>query len=121
MLRQRLQAEGWEIWTAESVAEGQALLERWPIDLLILDGQLPDGPGDGLFEQAQAHPDHPAVIWVSADNPPAASLELGDSCHVLPKPFDVRDLVRLASRRPPCRTGAHGPTNQLGLARRPAH
>jgi DNA-binding response OmpR family regulator len=94
LLQQRLEGAGWDVCVADSVAKGLALLERQAFDLLILDAELPDGRGDALVAVARAHPARPGVIWISADRPPAADLWAG--CHSLPKPFDVRDLVRLA-------------------------
>lgn len=96
VLQERLQAEGWEVWVAASVAEGQALLRRPAYDLLILDWQLPDGLADQLIAQAEAHGARPAVICISAGAVPAAVLSERTIGHFLAKPFDVRELVRLA-------------------------
>jgi DNA-binding response OmpR family regulator len=46
-----LRDHGYEVDTASSVAEAEAILARRWFDLVFLDLRLPDGDGIGLLEQ----------------------------------------------------------------------
>ncbi len=40
-----LRSEGYQVYSARNLGEGMALLEKQEVDLLLLDGNLPDGDG----------------------------------------------------------------------------
>ncbi len=50
---------------AETLAEAQALMEREPFDLVMLDIRLPDGSGQAFLERIMALPERPLVVMVT--------------------------------------------------------
>ena len=76
---------------ASSIAEARLLLAAKPIELLLLDIQLPDE--DGLQFARSLPTPAPAIIFTTAHSQHAiASYELG-AIDYLPKPLDARRLA----------------------------
>ena len=76
---------------ASSIAEARLLLAAEPIELLLLDIQLPDE--DGLQLARSLPTPAPAIIFTTAHSQHAlASYELG-AIDYLPKPLDARRLA----------------------------
>ena len=56
LVRDYLQAAGYRISMAANLAQGRALLQREPVDALVLDLMLPDGDGLDLTRELRADP-----------------------------------------------------------------
>jgi len=98
VLRISLRAAGFDV--AEVVAGGQALqiLEREPIDAVVLDLGLPDGLGKAVLDRLREADERgfPAWVVVSALDREEAARRYGPlGGHFLAKPFDPWDLVRM--------------------------
>ncbi len=98
ILKRYLQPRGYQIWEASSGAEGIQIAESTPLDLAVLDVQLPDINGYELCRKIKTSPGLAAlpVIQVSAtftsSQDRAVALEHGaDAC--LTQPFEPRELL----------------------------
>ena len=94
-----------ELIEAPTLAEARQQLVG-PIDVVLLDMNLPDGNGLSLAAELVKHPHRPAVIALTASVLPrdrSAAIEAG--CDgFLDKPYAAADLVRMSE--PTTRTGA---------------
>jgi two-component system KDP operon response regulator KdpE len=102
LLMSMLAVEGFEVRTAVTVREAQALLQHDAPDLVILDLGLPDGDGAQLLQRTHSLSSPPVVI-VSARHDEAQKIALLDAGadDYLVKPFGVGELlarVRVALR-----------------------
>ena len=99
-------------WTVEVAEDGIAGLGRVPVarpDVILLDLRMPHLDGVGLLEMLRAteHGKTIPVVLVTGADVTAEARGLADA--VLTKPFDPRELLRLAARlgsaprRPPRR------------------
>lgn len=96
-----LEAAGYTVRTASTVAEARAIAERFGTDAAVLDFILPDGDGVGLgVELFQAHPGLPVVLMSGTELPAeeAAVCRRYDFPTIV-KPFLGDDLVRLIEAR----------------------
>jgi two-component system KDP operon response regulator KdpE len=99
ILCEALRVEGYQVHSAASLAEAQALLLHapQPIDLLLLDLGLPDGEGETLLAQlrrgAQTTP--PPVLVISAREQDGHKVRLLDAGadDYLVKPFSISELL----------------------------
>lgn len=86
--------------TAENLAEGMALLERGPVDVLLVDLGLPDGSGLTLIrEAARRWPDACDVMVVSVfadERHVMAAIEAGATGYLLKdaSPGDLANQIR---------------------------
>lgn len=102
----QLAREGYVLRAARDVAEVRAALAREPIDLVVLDLNLPDGDGLTLCRSLRAEGHGGAIIMVTARDSAidrVLGLELGADDY-LTKPFEPRELsarVRNLLRRRP--------------------
>ncbi|MFN7926660.1 MAG: response regulator [Blastocatellia bacterium] len=89
-----LKAEGYELLVAEDAAQGLALLQQRPVDLLIADAESPDDEGFGLIAQAtQLHTNIKTVVMAQVKSPDTAIAALQHHvCELLFKPFSVAEL-----------------------------
>ncbi len=74
------------VGTAATLAEAQALLQREPIDVVLLDLRLPDGSGTSLLRFARSIPEAPAIIILSSFSSPEyvdVTARLGASGYLL--------------------------------------
>jgi two-component system KDP operon response regulator KdpE len=97
-----LAVEGFEVRSAVSLSEAQALMQHDAPDLVILDLGLPDGDGADLLRRARTAMSPPVVI-VSARHDEAQKIALLDAGadDYLVKPFGVGELlarIRVALR-----------------------
>ena len=94
LLQSVLSVEGFEVRSAVSLSEAQALLEHDTPDLVILDLGLPDGDGGELLRRWPAATRLPVVI-VSARQDEAQKIALLDAGadDYLVKPFSVGELL----------------------------
>ena len=88
---------GAELREAASLREARAALAAEPIDLLLLDVQLPDGLGLELAAELRARGGpRPAILALTASVLPAdqqAALNAGCDAF-LAKPYPAEDLIR---------------------------
>ena len=102
LLMSVLAVEGFEVRSAVTVREAQALLQHDSPDLVILDLGLPDGDGADLLQRTRGMAAPPVVV-VSARHDEAQKIALLDAGadDYLVKPFGVGELlarVRVALR-----------------------
>lgn len=95
-LRDALAVEGYEVLTAASLAEAQALLAhaREPLDLVVLDLGLPDGDGEDLLAAVRRRESLPVLV-ISARQAEGQKIRLLDAGadDYLVKPFGVAELL----------------------------
>jgi two-component system OmpR family response regulator len=95
MISQQLVQAGFAVSAAASLAEVRETLARQPVDLIVLDLNLPDGDGVDLCRELRAAGRAEAVIMVTARGAPidrVLGLELGADDY-LTKPFEPRELL----------------------------
>lgn len=94
MIQSALKVEGFEVSTAVSVREAQALLQHGSPDVMVLDLGLPDGEGLTLVRAVRAQSSLPIVV-VSARHQELQKIELLDAGadDYLTKPFSVGELL----------------------------
>ena len=100
MLADELQAAGYEIQTAGTLAQARQLIADWQPDLMLLDNELPDGHGLDILRARPAQPLAPAVILLSGStnlNDRIRALTLG-AVDVLVKPYVPEELLARVHR-----------------------
>ena len=99
-LQQRLDEEGAETTTAESVTAARKALSEVDFDLLILDHRLPDGTGLALLDEVRKAGNGAAVIMMTAYSsaPDAVRAMKSGAADYLQKPFDLDEVVLVAVR-----------------------
>lgn len=93
MLQRRLLRHGYEVETASSAAEGFALMEQKPVDLLLLDVQMPEMSGFDMLKELRTRfsPVQLPVIMVTAKSQSedvVEAFDLGANDYVT-KPVDL--------------------------------
>jgi two-component system KDP operon response regulator KdpE len=94
-LHDALALEGYDLLTAASLSEAQALLAHGPaIDVLLLDLGLPDGDGSTLLATLRRRHELPVLV-ISARQDDAQKIRLLDqgADDYLVKPFSVGELL----------------------------
>ena len=95
---------GYKVATAADAREMEQLLERGPVDLIVLDVMLPGEDGLAICRRLSSSDNAPPIIMLSAmgeDTDRIVGLELGADDY-LPKPCNPRELlarVRAVLRR----------------------
>lgn len=103
LLANSLGARGYRVETASNARDMDAILEKTPVDLVILDVMMPGEDGLSACRRI-ATPDGPEVILLSAlgeEQDRILGLEVGAG-HYLPKPCSPREIlatVRAALRK----------------------
>jgi two-component system KDP operon response regulator KdpE len=102
LIRSTLSVEGFDVQTAVSVSESQALLTHALPDILLLDLGLPDGDGAVLVEAVRKQHSLPILV-ISARHQESEKIHLLDAGadDYLTKPFSVAELlarIRVALR-----------------------
>lgn len=94
LVQSALALEGFDVQTAVSLSEAQALLQHSPPALIVLDLGLPDGEGLQLVRQVRQHSSLPIVV-ISARHQEAQKIALLDAGadDYLSKPFSVAELL----------------------------
>jgi two-component system phosphate regulon response regulator OmpR len=92
-----LQANGYEVTTAGTLAAGRERLKQHTYDALLLDLMLPDGDGLDLTRELRADARTrrlPLLMLTARGEPPdrIVGLEIGADDY-LPKPFEPRELL----------------------------
>lgn len=94
LVQSALALEGFDVQTAVSLSEAQALLQHRPPELIVLDLGLPDGEGLQLVRQVRQQSSLPIVV-ISARHQEAQKIALLDAGadDYLSKPFSVAELL----------------------------
>src|SRR5262245_64255297 len=97
MVADYLQANGFDVTTAGSLAAGREQLRQGSFDALLLDLMLPDGDGLDLTRELRADARTrrlPLLMLTARGEPPdrLVGLEIGADDY-LPKPFEPRELL----------------------------
>jgi DNA-binding response OmpR family regulator len=93
-LKDLLVGESYYVIPAENGAEALALAARWPIDLVVLDLNMPVKNGWDTFEQLTfEHPHIPIIIATARPNQLFTALGAGAGA-LLEKPMDIPTLLR---------------------------
>ena len=102
ILARYLRARGHVVLEASTAAEARAALADGPLDVLLLDVNLPDETGWAVLRWARARalnapPDWrpPCVVVMSAVPPSSTRVEQFGPEAVLNKPFPIEALARL--------------------------
>jgi DNA-binding response OmpR family regulator len=93
--REALRAEGFAVLTATTIAEAQKKINTHKIDLIILDGLLPDGNGFSLCEQLRGANNNVPILFLTAldtSKDIVAGFGAGGDDY-LPKPYDMAVLI----------------------------
>lgn len=104
-----LEAHDLKVTSLASGAELRRLIEREPVDIVVLDVMLPGEDGLTILRRLAASPNPPAVLMLSAmasDYDRIVGLELGADDYIA-KPVNPRELlarVRAVLRRQPAGT-----------------
>lgn len=94
MLAEQLTGDGHEAAAAASLQEGLALLHRLPIEVVLLDVQLPDGNGLEHIPAITSCPGCPEVIIITGQGEAdgAEKAVLSGAWSYIEKPFVIREL-----------------------------
>ncbi len=88
--------EGYSVAVATNGAEGLAAARASGADLVLLDLAMPVMDGAGFLARQQADmsiADIPVIVLTARQG-----VELAGCCEILPKPFELEDLLAAASR-----------------------
>jgi DNA-binding response OmpR family regulator len=89
-----LEAEGYEVVTADTAASALSALERTPCVLAILDVMLPDSDGFELARRIREHSDIPIMMLSARDSDVDKAVGLGVGADdYMTKPFSPVELV----------------------------
>jgi len=98
LLEDVLSEQGYEVLSFERAADALAALQAEAPDLLITDIRLGNENGLGLVRSIRANAETrqlPVIICTAAILDLEEVEPIADPClHVLPKPFEIADLVR---------------------------
>ena len=95
-LKVALERAGFEAIAAQSSDSALTVLSLEWVDVLLLDLRIPDTRGDVLFELAAAtHPHlrHQTLFMTGDISDRAHKLIQACKCPMIPKPFELRDLI----------------------------
>lgn len=90
-----LEAEGYTVYGAKSLGEGMALLKQRSVDLILLDGSLPDGDGFEFCRAVKREGRLPVILLTARDldRDELAGFEAGADDYVK-KPFSLPVLYK---------------------------
>lgn len=96
MVTKILERVGYEVGTARDGQEAIEQLERDSFDGMLLDLMMPRVDGFGVIEHVKHHqPEFLRRVVVMTAFTGAARDRVDSACALLPKPFDVEELVGL--------------------------
>jgi CheY-like chemotaxis protein len=87
-----LQDDGWEARPAANGKAALAVLEHWNPDLIVLDLMMPVMDGWTFADRMHERWQIPIVVLSAANNVAAHAQKLG-AVAVVPKPFDIAQLL----------------------------
>lgn len=86
--------EGFRVLEAQSSREAVRMLERQPVDLVIMDSLLPEVDGQSLFEYTRKHYDIPIMLMSDRGRLSEKELNgLGELDDYVAKPFEPSELL----------------------------
>ena len=94
-LRERLAADGHVVLEAETAAGALEQIASGTVDLILLDGRLPDGDGLSVLQYVRRHaPDLPVVMMTAYSTIDSAvgAMKAG-AYHYIAKPFDLDNVA----------------------------
>ena len=96
-LEYNISREGFNVFTASSIADAEVIIKSKEISLMLLDLMLPDGSGLDLCRSIKSDPKTesiPIIILTAKDDEVdrVVGFELGADDYVT-KPFSVRELI----------------------------
>ena len=94
-LRERLAADGHVVLEAETTAGALEQIASGAIDVILLDGRLPDGDGLSVLQHVRRHaPDLPVVMMLgySTIDSAVGAVKAG-AYHFIAKPFDLDNVA----------------------------
>jgi CheY-like chemotaxis protein len=98
LLAQALTGEGFAVWTARHGAEALATLEEADPCLILLDLRMPVLDGFAFGRAYRAREDAEArIVVMTAEAQPGDLAAIGPA-QVVPKPFDLEELVLVVER-----------------------
>ncbi|MBX6331701.1 MAG: response regulator [Gemmatimonadaceae bacterium] len=89
---------GYDVRAVESGEVAHTLIRSEHFDCLVVDLRIPDMRGDVLFELAaslQPHLKHRTIFTTGDASERAQELIDACDCRVLPKPFDLNELLAI--------------------------
>jgi CheY-like chemotaxis protein len=99
--------EGCEVRTAGDGTRALALMQDWTPDLILLDLTLPGMSGAEFIAAYHRTPEpHAPIILLTARSISRAEATALGAAGVLPKPFDVTDLLDVVAAFADCDDGA---------------
>lgn len=99
-----LDRAGYAALTAQSGDSALAILQRQPVDILLIDLRIPDTRGDVVYELASAtHPQlRKQTLFMSGDiSERAFRLIESCGCPMLRKPFQLTEMIEAVDRLAP--------------------
>jgi two-component system phosphate regulon response regulator PhoB len=94
MLNYSLLPEGYTLYSAMTVRDGWDIIEKKPVDLVLLDWMLPDNSGIDLLHRIRKYHSALPVIMITAkaeEEDRILGLDVGADDYIT-KPFSVREL-----------------------------
>lgn len=90
-----LEAEGYRVYSAQGIGEGMRLLDEKKIDLMLLDGNLPDGDGFAFCRAVKSRERLPVILLTARDmdNDEVEGFEAGADDYIK-KPFKLPVLYK---------------------------
>jgi DNA-binding response OmpR family regulator len=92
LCRVNFELEGHEVLEAHSLAAARETLEEYDVDVVVLDVHLRGERSDELVTECHARQPRIPVVLVTGSVDPA-HLRLSDADVVLPKPFELEQLL----------------------------
>jgi DNA-binding NtrC family response regulator len=100
VLQRNLTSQGYQIFTASSVAEGIRILESTPVDLVITDLKMPGGSGFDLVKHVRENLKETEIMMITgyASIEGAVKAVKTGAEEFLPKPFTDQELFTAVRR-----------------------
>lgn len=97
LLKRRLEKSGYKVETAMDGQEGLMILARKPIQMVLLDLDMPVMNGFTFLEKIKSNPKYasiPVVVTTCLkDLQTAVDCQIYGACAYLAKPYDMADLL----------------------------
>jgi DNA-binding NtrC family response regulator len=100
LVRETLEADGFQVQTAATGEAGLLLVKQQPVDLVLTASSLPDTSGLALLESIRALPDPPEVIFITAYetiDTAVKAVKRGALCYIT-KPLTPDRLLHLTRK-----------------------
>jgi two-component system nitrogen regulation response regulator GlnG len=100
VLSRSLKRKGYDVDTAESVAEARELINERGYSIAFFDIALPDGSGLDLLDSVKKRPNPPSVVIITAQATMKNAIEAmrRGAFDYLTKPFDLDEVDALTTR-----------------------